>query len=1549
MKLNYLAIDTAIEPLPLIVKPENYVADIIRMLSDKNCKIINNEYLTHNHQISCVLVQEFSQTIGIITEQDLVELIANDINLEKLKAINVMTHPLIIRKKTELPDIFSVINLFFQFNINHLPIIDEDESLLGIINSRSINNFIQNSDLFKWRCVKDIMKKSVIFVQEKEYILSIAQKMSEKKVSFVIVTEENHSFKPIGILTKRDIIELQALKLDLKTISAQTVMSRSLFTVNHDDSLWMAYQEMQKQQIHHLVVTGDRGEMLGLISDKELLSTLKASNMYNYMIKLQQEISHLRTEKPYKIEDEPLTEYQNSNQELIESLKQHWQRECLLGKISSHIRQSLNLEEVLETTVMEVREFLNVERVIVYQFNSDWSGIVVAESVTPPWKSISGQVIHDYCFAKDWVEPYKNGRIQASSDIYQENLSPCHIKLLEKIQVRANLVVPILQGKNLWGLLAAQNCSQPRIWRQRELELLIKLATQVAIAIQQSTLFEEVQLQLQQRKQAEKQLQIQAQQQAALAALGNTALAETNLDKLMNEAVALVSRTLKVQYCKILELLPNEAAFILRAGVGWPKNWIKQAKVSTDLRSQAGYTLLEKKPVIVEDLPVERRFGGSPLLHNQNVISGCTVIIKGKERPFGVLGVHSIRHRIFTHDDVHFLEAIANIIATAVERSSAEAQLDRFFNLSLDLFCIAGPDGFFKLVNPSFESILGFSKEELLVTPFINFVHPEDIEVTLAEFHRLQTGIPAINFENRYRCKNGSYRWLSWNAQPFEEGTVYAVARDITESKEAQQKLFELNEQLETRVAQRTAELEYTTQRLIALMENLQGGVLLKDENNQVILSNQVFWDLFEIPEANSDSIPDDVDSFALKYQHLFAQPETWSTRQKEIIHGREIVTDEEFTLANHKIIQQDYVPIYVGDNYAGYLWLYRDITQRKSTEAALRESENLLRIFIQTAGTILIVLAPNGKIKEWNEEAEKLYGYRRESILEENYFDRFVPSGEKNRVRADINKVLAGIPTRNFETFVLTSDGTQKCILWNVNRLVNTQGIVIGVIACGQDMAERKKAEAALLLSEKRFRSIFDGAAVGIVQFAISGEILLVNDRFIELLHYSRSELKAQKLPEIIDKNDINQTSLALNKLLSGEISTFSIEIRLICQNSSLLWVNLTLSLVSGSNIESRYFIGVINDISDRKKAEEALQQSQEFLRHVIDTNPNLIFVQDCEGRFTLANVATADLFGTDVENLIGKTDADFDFNLGIANQSCSLLTNSKTSKVSQNETPNCKENGDCNNLQTQFIPEKNITMSNGENRCFQIIKKPLSFVNSNTFYFLGVATDITESKQAKNQLLDSLREKEVLLKEIHHRVKNNLYVISSLLNLQSNYIEDEAAISLFQDSQNRIQTMAMIHEQLYQSNDLAQIDFTEYIKKLINNLFLSYNNSTKNIKSTIKVASIKLNLETAIPCGLLINELITNCFKHAFPDRDYGEIKIQLEVSNHSKMYLTVADNGIGLPPNLNWEESPSLGLRLVRILTQQLDGNLQLTTSSSGTSFCLIFSELKYKDRI
>jgi two-component sensor histidine kinase len=203
------------------------------------------------------------------------------------------------------------------------------------------------------------------------------------------------------------------------------------------------------------------------------------------------------------------------------------------------------------------------------------------------------------------------------------------------------------------------------------------------------------------------------------------------------------------------------------------------------------------------------------------------------------------------------------------------------------------------------------------------------------------------------------------------------------------------------------------------------------------------------------------------------------------------------------------------------------------------------------------------------------------------------------------------------------------------------------------------------------------------------------------------------------------------------------------------------------------------------------------------------------------------------------------------------------------------------------------------------------------------------------------ALQEKEILLKEIHHRVKNNLQVISSLLSLQAGKLQDPRLVAQYQDSQNRIRSMALIHEQLYRSDDLAQIDFGAYLRELSYSLLQTYRKPTQDVRINIETDVVMLDIETAIPCGLLVNELASNALKHAFPDDREGVIDIEMRQPTPGHFQLTVRDNGIGFPVDLNFRKTKSLGLELVTSLARQLGGDVELQ-NGTGAAITLSFGQ-------
>ena len=211
---------------------------------------------------------------------------------------------------------------------------------------------------------------------------------------------------------------------------------------------------------------------------------------------------------------------------------------------------------------------------------------------------------------------------------------------------------------------------------------------------------------------------------------------------------------------------------------------------------------------------------------------------------------------------------------------------------------------------------------------------------------------------------------------------------------------------------------------------------------------------------------------------------------------------------------------------------------------------------------------------------------------------------------------------------------------------------------------------------------------------------------------------------------------------------------------------------------------------------------------------------------------------------------------------------------------------------------------------------------------------------KNAEDSLNQSLKDKDMLIKEIHHRVKNNLMIISSLLNLQSNYLKDKESIEILRESQNRAKSMALIHERLYQSEDLKSIGFKEYITTLANDLYRNYVEDPERVELQLDISDLDIDIDHAIPLGLILNELITNSMKYGFPDDRSGKVFVKF-CKEDDEYVLRVGDDGIGFPSDVDFKNTNTLGMQLVNGLSQQVDGDIELNTDN-GTEFIIRFKE-------
>ena len=342
--------------------------------------------------------------------------------------------------------------------------------------------------------------------------------------------------------------------------------------------------------------------------------------------------------------------------------------------------------------------------------------------------------------------------------------------------------------------------------------------------------------------------------------------------------------------------------------------------------------------------------------------------------------------------------------------------------------------------------------------------------------------------------------------------------------------------------------------------------------------------------------------------------------------------------------------------------------------------------------------------------------------------------------------------------------------------------------------------------------------------------------------------------------------------------------------------------------------------ELTERKQAEEELKTSEEKYRILTEGAPIGIYTSDCEGNFLYGNKMAEEIFGFGREELVGKNLVNLKLlSLSDVNKITELLTLSKLGKETEPHEFTLNRN------------DGSKVIIRNHNRLLTISGEKL---------VLTMVEDITERKRSEEQIKASLKEKEVLLKEIHHRVKNNLQVICSLLYLQSTKVGDKRALEMFTESQNRVRSMALIHEKLYQSKDMANIDFSEYVQSLTTYLFHSYGVKAGTISMNLSIDNVLLGVDKAIPCGLIINELVSNSLKYAFPNGNKGEINIQLYSDNDNHVIMNIDDNGVGIPEDIDFQKTKTLGLQLVNILTRQLKGTIKLD-HEEGTRFEIVFA--------
>ena len=466
---------------------------------------------------------------------------------------------------------------------------------------------------------------------------------------------------------------------------------------------------------------------------------------------------------------------------------------------------------------------------------------------------------------------------------------------------------------------------------------------------------------------------------------------------------------------------------------------------------------------------------------------------------------------------------------------------------------------------------------------------------------------------------------------------------------------------------------------------------------------------------------------------------------------------------------------------------------------------------------------------------------------------------------------------------------------------------------------------------TERRYALVLDAVQDGVWDWNIlTGEDYL-SPKWKEILGYTDDELTNVESTffSLIHPDDTEHTSEEI-RLHLEEQKHFSLEKRMRHKDGTYRWVLSRGEAIRDDAGTPVRMVGSITDITDRKLIENALQKSQASLSEA----QKIAHIGNWEWDIVKGKLHWSDeiyrIFGL----LPQQFNATYEEFLKTVHPEDRYLLEEAVNKALAGK-------GTYNITHRIVLPTQEI-------RQVQEQAKVSFNDEGNPIRMVGTVQDITFLKVAEQKITNSLAEKDVLLKEIHHRVKNNLQIISSLLNLQSSQIEDEDIRSLFEESKSRVSAMALIHEKLYQSDNIGEIDFVDYIQSLVDTLVYAFGDRARSVKSTISTEKISLDIDSAIPCALIVNELVSNALKYAFNDKtstENGSPEIRIEMTRDAETHFTlhVSDNGRGFPEGLDFRNTESLGMQIVTTLTNQLDGTIKLD-NKNGTAFTIEFEVAK-----
>ena len=584
--------------------------------------------------------------------------------------------------------------------------------------------------------------------------------------------------------------------------------------------------------------------------------------------------------------------------------------------------------------------------------------------------------------------------------------------------------------------------------------------------------------------------------------------------------------------------------------------------------------------------------------------------------------------------------------------------------------------------------------------------------------------------------------------------------------------------------------------------------------------------------------------------------------------------------------------------------------------EHELRRTEEIFRELADTSDEVHWMMDANlASILYVNPAFEKIWGTRRpEPSAGLTIWLAAVHPDDKARVEAMYRRAARGeFEDTGIEYRITRPDGMTRWIWTRAFPVRDRHATVYRIAGVSQDITRQKWAWETLQESEERYRLLAENARDMISRHNPEGVFLYASPACRTLLGYKPEDLLGHSLSEYIHPEDLQKI---LNRFptLFDAFAEGAVAFRARKSDGTFTWIETSARPVrKPPSDQVREIAAVSRDINERKEKEEALHR-YEF---IANTSHELMALINRDYIHEAANDAYC--------RALAKTRTDV-----VGHSLATVWLPDTFAEVIKTPLEQCLAG-------KEVRYEGWCTMGGGARRYFDIRHYPYLNSRGEVTHCVLVAVDITERKSSEETTQAMLKEKEVLLKEVHHRVKNNLQVISSLLNLQLNVISNKETRELIRESQNRVRSMALIHEKLYQSDNFGQVSLEEYLRSLTRDLFRSYGVGGVNLK--LEVEDIKVDVDSAIPCGLIVNELVSNALKYAFPLGREGQVHLKVAMVSRQQVALSVSDNGIGLPADMASRSANTLGFQLVHMLVKQLRGTLDIV-KNGGTTFMITF---------